>query len=838
MVITMNKTYKIIWNASTGTWVAVSELVKSKTKSNRVKLRNFLIISLVSGISPAQFAAINMGIDAVASGNEAVALGDYSQATGSQSTAIGGNTIASGYAAIAIGGDDLAKTGSAAIAERDKYKEITGTTLRTAFRSTTSSGTASIALGTTAVASGAFSTAMGVNSSATGFASLAFGIQATATEDVALALGASATATGKHVIAIGTSATGTIDNAIAIGSHSQATILGATAIGQDATANVRNSIALGTSSMTTAQSGSAYLTNIAASATNGVVSVGNAGLLRRIQNVADGAADQDAVTVSQLKVVNNTLAELASSSITFKDAQGNTSENRLGTTFSIIGDTNIATTITNGQAQIALNKDLKGMGSIETTDGTNTTIYDANGLNINQGAVLLDSNGLNIAGITINQYGINANNTVIKNVKNGDLSKDSTDAVNGSQLYDVKNDLSALSNAPLTFKDANGGESVNKLGSELLVVGDQNITTAVTDGQVGISLNKDLKDLSSMEMVTGTNTTIYDGNGININNGDVTLTTEGLNTGGVTVSKDGINANYKNISNLADAVEDRDAVNYGQVKSMLQNSSNEMIDLGFSLTSEDGSSVKNNLGESIGIVGDENISTTVENNKIKINLAKDLKVDSIHAGESVLNSQGLYILGGPNITQSGIDAGGKVLSNVANGNIAADSKDAVNGSQLNETNQTIVSFLGGGAAYDNITQSFNAPTYHVGNHNYGNVGDALSALNQSNINTNQRIDTIEQALNNSMNDVNKRMDDLRKEARSGIAAAMAIGGLPQPSQAGKSMMSAGVSTHRGEGAFAFGVSGITQNEKYIYKAGAGVDTQSSFSGTLSVGYQC
>lgn len=170
------------------------------------------------------------------------------------------------------------------------------------------------------------------------------------------------------------------------------------------------------------------------------------------------------------------------------------------------------------------------------------------------------------------------------------------------------------------------------------------------------------------------------------------------------------------------------------------------------------------------------------------------------------------------ITLSSGTAGTK-LNNVAAGQINSNSKDAINGSQLNTSNQAMVEYLGGGANYNTETQSFNAPKYQIGNHSYGNVGDALHALNQEDIRLNQRI------------------DDLKAETRSGIAAALAVGSLPQPTLAGKNMVSMAAGTHRGESALAVGLSGISSNEKYIFKMGAATDTQKSFSGSVSVGYQ-
>ena len=83
----------------------------------------------------------------------------------------------------------------------------------------------------------------------------------------------------------------------------------------------------------------------------------------------------------------------------------------------------------------------------------------------------------------------------------------------------------------------------------------------------------------------------------------------------------------------------------------------------------------------------------------------------------------------------------------------------------------------------------------------------------------------------------QRIEEVEKDMKAGIAASIAIGSLPQPSLPGKNMISAAASTHRGEQAIAVGWSGITPNQKYIYKVGAGTDSQSSFSGSVSVGFQ-
>ena len=97
-------------------------------------------------------------------------------------------------------------------------------------------------------------------------------------------------------------------------------------------------------------------------------------------------------------------------------------------------------------------------------------------------------------------------------------------------------------------------------------------------------------------------------------------------------------------------------------------------------------------GETLAIKGDTtNITTTASDHGITVSLNKDIAVDSVTAGNTTISSDGLTITGGPSITKSGIDAGGKKVTHVADGEIAADSKDAVNGSQLYRVQKNVES---------------------------------------------------------------------------------------------------------------------------------------------------
>ena len=97
-------------------------------------------------------------------------------------------------------------------------------------------------------------------------------------------------------------------------------------------------------------------------------------------------------------------------------------------------------------------------------------------------------------------------------------------------------------------------------------------------------------------------------------------------------------------------------------------------------------------GETLAIKGDTtNITTTASDHGITVSLKKDIAVDSVTAGDTKMTSDGLTITGGPSITKSGINAGGKKVTHVADGEIAADSKDAVNGSQLYRVQKNVES---------------------------------------------------------------------------------------------------------------------------------------------------
>lgn len=212
------------------------------------------------------------------------------------------------------------------------------------------------------------------------------------------------------------------------------------------------------------------------------------------------------------------------------------------------------------------------------------------------------------------------------------------------------------------------------------------------------------------------------------------------------------------------------------------------------------------------------------------------------------------------VTLVGAAPGPVGLHNVAAGAVNSTSTDAVNGSQLFATNQavagaqatadTALAIANNSVQYDDPTHT--SVTLGPGNppvvvHNVAagvattdavNVGQLNSAIGnvtniavtnavtQANAYTDLRIDALELDL-----------DTVRKDGRSGTAAAMAVAGLPQPMESGKSMLAAGFGVYRGRGAFALGASHAADNGKSIFKLGVTYDASDHVGANAGVGIQ-
>ena len=332
-----------------------------------------------------------------------------------------------------------------------------------------------------------------------------------------------------------------------------------------------------------------------------------------------------------------------------------------------LSDKNIGVLTGTTGVTVKLAKELKDLKSIELKDGDKTSKIDGNGITFTKGD----------KSVSLSNAGLNNGGNKITGVADGTIGENSTEAVNGAQIHAMKQDIEA--------KRYQGWKiNSDKTGT----------------GEVTGNTSTNVDSTNEVKFIAGNNVKlVQDGLNMTIQTLDNVAFSK-VTVGDVSIdSSAGINAGNKVISNVADgaiSADSKQAVNGSQLhtaKTELTNALNtkaeELKTEGFSLTAQDNQSVKKKLGESIEVVGaDDNVSTKVEAGKIKVALNKDLKVDSVKAGENTFNGAGLNV-GGVTVSKDGINANDKKITGVSNGDVSADSKDAVNGAQMHSMKQDI-----------------------------------------------------------------------------------------------------------------------------------------------------
>ncbi|EIJ73828.1 autotransporter adhesin, partial [Haemophilus haemolyticus] len=401
---------------------------------------------------------------------------------------------------------------------------------------------------------------------------------------------------------------------------------------------------------------------------------------------------------------------------------------------------------------------------------------------------------------------------------------------------DIKREVATLDDG-LKFK-GDSKEVINrKLGSQVNITGGAD-STKLTENNIGVVYDKETNGLKvklSKDVKLGNDGTITIGDTV-VNNDGLTI------TGGPSVTKGGVNAGNQSVTNVKDGTADNDAVNVKQLKAAkteveagenieitsrtdatngqtiykvsakgindtsaaVEAGSNHVkvtkadktrkdgstsvtdytVDLsdktkedikkgvdahtkvtteGLTFNADTGTTGVKKLGSKVAVNGDgKNITTTADENGVKVSMKDDIKVNSVTAKE--------VKVGDVNINENGINAGGKRITNVAPGK---DGTDAVNVNQLK---------------------------YVAGN------------------------------ISNQINNVDKGL-------RAGIAGALASGGLYHVTTAGKSMVSVGAGTYRGQNALAVGYSRLSDNGKVGVKFTVNSNSQGHAGASASVGYQ-
>ncbi|WP_234096650.1 YadA-like family protein [Citrobacter portucalensis] len=684
----MNRIFKVLWNAATGTFIVTSETAKSRgKKSGRRKLAVSALISL-SGIMISADALANAGNDTGSgvtvsgtTGTGWIAIG--TAATANTYTNEDGASAAMGYHASAMG----------------KWSTAIGSY-------SDSSGDSSLALGVKASSTGNRAIAMGASSSAAGSYSMAMGVNANASGETSVALGNKATAGGNNSAALGNGAKATGTNSVAIGAGSTAQEDNSVAVGNSTTQRQITYVAKGdiNSSSTDAVTGAQIysLSQSVADRLGGGASVNSDGTVNApLYEVGTGTYNNVGSALSALNnSITNTeasVAGLTNDALLWDDSASAFSANHAGSASKI---TNLAAGSLTADSTDAVN----GSQLFDTNEKVdqNTADITTNTDSINQNTTDIATNTTNINSLsdsvtTLTDDALlwdaasgafsakhNGSASKITNLAAGTLAADSTDAVNGSQLFDT-NEKVDQNTADITTNT----DSINQNTADI---------TANTD-----SINQNTTDIAANTTSINQNTTDIATNTTNINNlsdAVTTLTDDALlwdaDSGAFSAKHNGSASKITNLAAGTLAADSTDAVNGSQLFD-----TNEKVDQNTAdITTNTDSINQNTTDIATNTTNINNLSNSVTT------LTDDALLWDAASGAFNANRNG---------------SASKII-NVAAGDLSEDSTDAVNGSQLYETNQkvdqntsdiadintTITNLSTDALSWDETTSSFSA----------------------------------------------------------------------------------------------------------------------------------
>ena len=791
--------------------------------------------------------SLAIGASATSTGGFSIALGRYANSVGEFSIAQGDHAETGADDAIAFGRESKAlgimsiALGATANASKE-YAMALGA-------SSAASAANAIAVGRNSAAAGVDSLAFGRLSAANAANAIAMGAESKAAEN-ATAVGTNAEANGLNSIALGSGSIADVDNTIALGNQSQAVAAGAIAIGQGNKADGANAIALGNGSITGGvnaialgqgsyaglENGTAIGAQASAQGKNSValgagsvatdadtVSVGNTTAQRQIVNMAAGdisTTSTDAINGSQLYAISKSVADNLGGGATV-NAQGVvTSPNyRLKSgIFGTVGDA--LTGLDNNTLQWdSLKKAYSAAHGTDTTS-TITNVKDGaisdtskDAVNGSQLKTTNDNVATNTANITTNTNSINTltdsvgdlkddallwNGTAfsaahgteatskITNVKDGDLTAGSTDAVNGSQLK-TTNDNVATNTTNITnltdsvgdlkddallwngtaFSAAHGTDATSKItnvkdgdltaGSTDAVNGSQLKTTndAVAANTTNIATNTtNITNLTDAVDSLGDDSLLWNATAgafsaahgtdatskiTNVTAGDLTAgSTDAVNGSQLKTTNDAVAANTTNIAtNTTNITNLTDAVDSLGDDSLLWNATAVAFSAahGTDATSKitnvkDGDLTAGSTdavnGSQLKTTNDAVAANTtnIATNTTNITNLTDA-VDSLGDDSLLWNATA-----GAFSAKHGTNGTDSKITNLLAGTVSSDSTDAINGSQLYGLADSFTSYLGGGADISDAGV-LTGPTYTIGGTDYNNVGDALAAINTS-----------------------------------------------------------------------------------------------------------
>ncbi|OED10911.1 YadA family autotransporter adhesin [Burkholderia sp. A2] len=832
----MNKTYRSVWNAVTNTWTAAAETAKSHSKGSARAARQAVIAIALGGAAIGGAAAAetcttedgssgtvdaagvckaasdgavgtmgligtmaaddttyvkvnSTGTAAVASGSNAVAIGQTVTSGGSSSVAVGSATTANGLHSIALGAS--AKNNDAS----DRQIAI-GSFAQTAGRYTTAIGyqasatvedalalghaasatnTGAVAIGATATSGGTGSTAigqaaavasgannavaLGMNARVANSNSAAIGSNAFASNNYSNALGVSASSTGLASMALGSNSTATGNYSVAIGS--------ATGTGRAAVSTGTGSVAIGTTSSAGANNAVALGFGTVADRDNtvsvgaGVPNIDGNKFTRQIVNVAAGTEDNDAVNVGQMKKelstkVDDTYVKIDTSNSTVA-AQAGTAALAIGTNTSASGSYATAvgnSALASGNNSTALGFQASSAGGAAVAIGNAANASGSHGvaLGVNAKASHTDSVALGAGATTDRDNSVSVGSSALRrqitNVADGTQP---TDAVNlGQMTAEFTKTNNAIAATNVTVSSLSTGLSSTNSTVAGLSTGLSSTNSIVSGLSTGLSSTvstvaghtKQIGDIDDKlsKLESGTTGLVQQANP----GDDITV---GANTDGTAVDFSATGGTARTLKGVAAgdvSATSTEAVNGSQLHGVSDSVASAIG--GGATVNPDGS-----ISAPSFTVGDGSGGTKIVNSvgDVVTNLdgrvttnEGDIKklADDIGSGTLGLVQQakpGDDITVGANTDGNAVDfsaTGGtaRTLKGVATGDVSATSTEAVNGSQLHGVSESVASAIGGGATV-NPDGSISAPSFTVGDGSGGtkivnSVGDVVTNL--------------------------------------------------------------------------------------------------------------
>ncbi|MBC0053215.1 YadA-like family protein [Escherichia coli] len=716
---------------------------KAIALGNAAKATEIMSIALGDTANASKEYSMALGVSSAASAANAIAVGRNSAAAGVDSLALGRLSVASAANAIAMGAESEAAENATAIGNNAHAK-----------------GVNSIAMGSGSIADKVNTIALGNGSQSLADNAIAIGQGNKANGTDAIALGNASLSSGLNSIALGKTSVVTGDNSLALGSNTNANGINSVALGADSIADQDNSVSVGSSSLQRkivnvkngaikadshdAINGSqlyAISDSIAkrlggGSSVNpddGTVNAPTYNLKNGNKNNVGSALtvlDENTLQWDQIKgkysavhgssttsvitdVANGTISAASKDAVNGSQLYDLQQDALLwnGTAFSAAHGTEATSKITNVTAGnlTASSTDAVNGSQLKTT--TNIATNTTNITNLTDAVNGLGDDSLlwnKTAGAFSAAHGTDATSK-ITNVKAGDLTAGSTDAVNGSQLKTTNDNVTTNTTniATNTTNITNLTDAVNGLGDDSLL---WNKTAGAFSAAHGTDATSKITNVKAGDLTAGS-TDAVNGSQLKTTNDNVTTNTTNIAT------------NTTNITNLTDAVNGLGDDSLLWNKTAGAFSAAHGTDATSKITNVKAGDLT--AGSTDAVNGsqlkttNDNVSTNTTNITNLTDSVGDLKDDSLLWNKAA----------GAFSAAHGTEATSKI-TNLLAGKISSNSTDAINGSQLYGVADSFTSYLGGGADISD-TGVLSGPTYTIGGTDYTNVGDALAAINTS-----------------------------------------------------------------------------------------------------------